>query len=707
MRTYLYRVFISCATICLATLNVRGDASPQIDGMYYWLYEESKTAMFQAVNPLLANDYPDVIIPDYVLYEGVKYKVTSIKPVAFQNNFTLRSISISGNVDEIGDFAFRNCRNLESVRFEDSENPIKVGYNDYNPQEKFEHKYEGLFHDCPIKELYLGRETTLSYDGWDYSPFYVNDYNSNSGTWNTNHLERVTIGKLVKSLPDYYFLNSTHLNSVDCGTGLKQIGKNCFLGCVSLSTISLSNNLAEIGEGIFCHCKGLTTIELPTGISIIPNRAFEDCSALEMINFSGDILSLGESAFYGCNKLKDIYLGKALNDIGDYCFYGCWSLVKIAHNSNIKDIGEYAFHGCSKLESFSIPNSISILNDGVFAGCGSLKSVAGIDHIKSLGKCLFQYCESLSDIELSDEITVLPEKLFYGCEQLANVKLGDKISVIKKEAFAYCRSLKFNSDIFNCLEEIGDLAFCGCNSLDDFPKSNRLLNIGNSAFLGCDSFQKITIPTSVKTLGEECFRGCDQLTDIIIEDCKEEIYIGSNLTYQSPIDNIYIGRNIIGQGFSESTVQRITFGNNVTQIPEKSFTWCKSLLSVTLSNSISQIGDRAFWGCFGITSVYYAAVNPISADKTIFSDDVYTNATLYVPLDAMNMIREIEPWKNFVCRTNHDFSGTGNIPYVGSDNSPYEIYNINGMLISKTFDSLDYGTYIIRQGNIVKKIVVK
>lgn len=39
--------------------------------------------------------------------------------------------------------------------------------------------------------------------------------------------------------------------------------------------------------------------------------------------------------------------------------------------------------------------------------------------------------------------------------------------------------------------------------------------------------------------------------------------------------------------------------------------------------------------------------------------------------------------------------------------SPYEIYNLNGVRLATSLNNLSTGIYIVRQGNLVKKIAVR
>ena len=62
----------------------------------------------------------DVIIPESVTYNDVKYSVTEIEEDAFYDCSGLTSVSIPDSVTEIGEYAFDGCSGLTSVIIPDS-----------------------------------------------------------------------------------------------------------------------------------------------------------------------------------------------------------------------------------------------------------------------------------------------------------------------------------------------------------------------------------------------------------------------------------------------------------------------------------------------------------------------------------------------------------------------------------------------------------
>ena len=106
----------------------------------------------------------------------------------------LSSISIPASVMSISQYAFSSINYLNSVRFEDGENILNLGKNEFESGVP-----KGIFGDSyNIKKAYIGR--VLSYDTlYGYGPF------TQYGTGTNSQLTEVEIGPYVNHLESRLF----------------------------------------------------------------------------------------------------------------------------------------------------------------------------------------------------------------------------------------------------------------------------------------------------------------------------------------------------------------------------------------------------------------------------------------------------------------------------------------------------------------------
>ena len=117
--------------------------------------------------------------------------VTKIGDSAFNVCARLKSFIIPKSVTRIGNFVFNGCTGLATLKIEDGDESLTLGYN-YFRDVSYDAGQKGLFRDCILENLYLGRNIEYA----DYNdkssevPFYKYGY---SAFANITSLTTVTI----------------------------------------------------------------------------------------------------------------------------------------------------------------------------------------------------------------------------------------------------------------------------------------------------------------------------------------------------------------------------------------------------------------------------------------------------------------------------------------------------------------------------------
>lgn len=263
---------------------------------------------------------------------NIPSSVISIGSSVFHGCSSLTSVSIGESVSSIGDETFEGCTSLKELIIEDGKGILSLGNNHYN----------GLFNDCPLEIVYLGRDLLYKTDvASGMSPFYGKET-----------LTDLKIGEGVTSIGRYSFIHCKQLTSLTIPPSVITIGPSSFFGCESLKTLYL-NAENWVGNGDYQSPFPSTLKELYLGdkVKSIPSDAFRTCSSLEMVTFGKSITTIGDGAFFYCSGLTSVTIPPTVISIGRASFSGCTGLTSITIPNSVESISSSAFHGCTSLIS--------------------------------------------------------------------------------------------------------------------------------------------------------------------------------------------------------------------------------------------------------------------------------------------------------------------------------------------------------------------
>ena len=242
-------------------------------------------------------------------------------------------VSFGVGVDKIGNYAFQDCVNLQSVNFDNMVTTI----GNY------------AFYGCTnLQSVDFGSKMTSI----GYYAFY-----------NCTSLNEVTIPSSVTTLEDGVFYGCEKLAMVNIAESVETIKSSVFYGCAALKSIVVPDSVKTIGSSVFRECTSLTQITLGSAITSIGSYAFDECTALTDVYISDlaawcaiQFSNSDSSPFYYApnlyvngSRVTELVIPDNATEIKDYAFYGLDSITKLTIGKRVTSIGSHAFYDCTQL----------------------------------------------------------------------------------------------------------------------------------------------------------------------------------------------------------------------------------------------------------------------------------------------------------------------------------------------------------------------
>ena len=358
----------------------------------------------------------------------------------------------------------------------------------------------------------------------------------------------------------------------------------------------------------------VTSIVIPSQITEIGEYAFSGNINLKTLTLHSGITKFGDEAFYGCRNLTSVTLLNPDAEYGRMLFCDCSGLTRVTLPTGIRSLPGHMFFCCSSLSSINLPEGLEEMHIMCLSST-ALTSVNLPSTLQLLDTCALQNT-GISSIDLKN-VKVLGSQCFSGCSNLRTITGGEQV------------------------EEIGSAMLASCNLITAAPYFPRLKRIIGSPYFRLPNLVEFTVPAGTEYIQRNPVSCCPMLQEVKVEEgCVNFAELDSCL-YELKNGQPYrllacpVGRLnsvlVLRPGTEEMAEQAIR------EVP------LTELYGNAELKDIMVTGTRF---SNTITKVQMLAPVPPTGG-TMFHDDTYANAPLYVPRGSVEAYQAAEGWCNF------------------------------------------------------------
>lgn len=580
----------------------------------------------------------------------------AVSAYAFYNS-DVRTINLPLSVTRIEEYAFAECKELETVNMAGGSSLWQIG--------------EGAFMNCKaLTSIHI-----------PYTVAEIGEY----ALWGTEALQELAytgmvsveylLGDVPQTLETVRFIDgSTAITAFACqnldmvkrviiSATVTEIGQAAFKGMEQLSVVNIitGSQLQKIGDYAFEDCQNLTAINLPATAAQIGKGVFAGCVKLEELTVNGSVdfaplfsdtpsddcygLARQDGTYYIPYSLKKLNIAQGSQTIKEGNYQGT-QIERVNIPSSVAAVGAYAFEGADKLSVLNISGSgLEVIENDAFSGCESLTEITLPQSLNYIGDRAFYGCSRLATINMLSQSCQTGHQAFYGTlwqtSQMGLVYVGntllgyngilpeDYILTVREgtveiapSAFESQNNL-VSAVIPSSVKVLNKAAFKNCINLQSvqFTGESSLSVIGDEAFYNT-AISNMLIPAAVTSIGDGAFYGCSSLAVVMFDNNSRLRSIGASAFYGSAVSEMVLPAQVktIGeQAFVNSALTRFRLpdGNALEQIEKSAFQGLEEVefAFVSLNNLVS-IGERAFYGCCSLES--FVAPNVEYAGKEAF-----------------------------------------------------------------------------------------
>lgn len=512
--------------------------------------------------------------------------VTTIDRGAFQNTpLTEVSFGTSSNLATIKEKAFADCLKLTSFVFPKNVETVGNGafLNDVNLQTVVVLSDRNLFYGS--NPFYSGDDSTQTY----LTEIYGNEYYYDSDI-------EITYPTGAKSYADTYGIT---LRPIDDYSDNITVAENC--GTWANGTWkydALAGKFTATGSG-----------ELPSSVKASNGKAINLSSFLSDKNLKSVVLfdgitSIAPSTFNGTNIQNLDLSNTKLKSLGDYAFANCQSLLFVALPSTLKTIGVGTFSSTA-LKTVDVPASVTSIGKSAFGDCTSLWKLK----INSPQTTL--YCDSSNSANNS-----------FGFDSKGNKLTFRSGSRAQTESFAIVDA-PVNSKAFEYAENVGIIAFGDDESADlsgyvDYTYRIKWHYFADSSTLYLEHGYDMQDRYVLKPKEKGVFFTDDgvKLQDLGLKIdnlyfCSGVVEIDYNLDQINPKYVRLASTQTVINGFENCTrLEVVNLPQTATGIDYAAFKNCRSLKKISLGGA-KYISDRSFYNCTSLKEIDFGSVTSV------------------------------------------------------------------------------------------------
>ena len=246
------------------------------------------------------------------------------------NNKSIKKVSFSKGITNIGAYFLNQCENLENIILSDTVENIG----------------NGSFSFC-------------------------------------RNLSEIDVPKSVKYIGNYAFNYCDKLVNIKFHEGLEKVGDSAFSYCESLKNVILPNSVTTLGESAFSN-SGLTSVHISNTLVSIGKKAFNCCYNIAefIVDQNNPYYSSDENGilynkektdllqYPAGNSDKDVFIVDSVNNIWEYAFVNCDNILLISVPSSIKVINRMTFWLSDNIKLVNFRgtgeqwNNINIISEG-------------------------------------------------------------------------------------------------------------------------------------------------------------------------------------------------------------------------------------------------------------------------------------------------------------------------------------------------------